>query len=379
MPEIRTARTAALLSTAGLASVLLAGCAAASSTSDQGAASSGSRGAAAHGTDPAKAASTITLSFIGDNILGTDDRFDPSTSLPARWAAAGNDPRYFYANVAPILKADDLTVANVEVVLSTRGSKIDKGTSEHYHFRGDPKLAATLPVGGIDVATVANNHTGDYGPVAFNDTVENLQKAGVPAFGDMFDQQLTQIVEVKGVRVGLFGMQAWQDSDENRVAIREHITDLRKRGAQVVIPYFHWGIESQNRPYEVQTSLAKYTIDNGADMVIGTHPHVLQSLAEYKGKLIAYSLANFAFGGNNNPQDKRTVILQTKISMADGRVRGVDYRVIPTRVSSTPNYNDFVPTPYGPADSAQVIGFLNGISPTLHGTVSDKFTPVPAR
>jgi hypothetical protein len=355
----------------------LAGCAThrASDTSE-------ARGAAASvtATAPKTSGNTdLTLSFIGDNILGTDDRFDQSTSLPARWAASGNDPKYFYRNVAPILTADDLTVANVEVVLSNRGTKIDKGTDEHYHFRGDPKLAATLPIGGIDVATIANNHTGDYGPIGFQDTVANLRKAGVPVFGDMYDQHLTHIAEVKGVKVGLFGMQAWNDGAENRAAIRERITDLRKRGAQVVIPEFHWGIESQNRPYEVQTSLAKYAIDNGADMVIGSHPHVLQSMAQYKGKFIAFSLANFAFGGNNNPHDKRTMILQTKVHLSDGAVRGVDYRVIPTRVSSTPDYNDFVPTPYGPVDSAQEIAFLNGISPTLHGTVSQDFTPVPAR
>ncbi|MET9328075.1 CapA family protein [Tsukamurella sp. NPDC003166] len=319
----------------------------------------------------------ITLSFIGDNILGTDDRFDAGTSLPARWAAAGNDPAYFFRNVAPILRADDLTVANVEVVLSERGQKVDKGTGEFYHFRGSPAVAESLRAGGIEAATTANNHTGDYGREGYDDTVAALRRVGVAPFGDMFDEESDHIAVVKGVKVGLFGMMTWQDTAQNRESITRHVAGLRARGAQVVIPFMHWGIESQHVPYEVQTDLAKHAIDAGADMVIGSHPHVLQSMAQYKGKLIVYSLANFSFGGNNNPSDKRTMIVQTRVAVQGPTATRVDYRIVPTRVSSTAAYNDFVPTRYEPAESRELIAFMNSISPTLNGTIGGDFVRVP--
>ncbi|GAA1079496.1 CapA family protein [Tsukamurella spumae] len=337
-------------------------------------------GTAAGGSSSARpaGAAAITLSFIGDNILGTDDRFDAGTSLPARWAAAGHDPAYFFRNVAPILRADDLTVANVEVVLSERGQKVDKGTGEFYHFRGSPALAESLRAGGIEAATVANNHTGDYGPDAYGDTLAALRGVGTAPFGDAFGAENDHIAEVKGVKVGLFGMMTWLDSPENRSSIEGHVRRLRERGAQIVIPFMHWGIESQHVPYAVQTALAQHAIDAGADIVIGSHPHVLQSMAQYKGRLIVYSLGNFSFGGNNNPADKRSMIVQTRVTVAGPTVTGVDYRIVPTRVSSTADYNDFVPTPYGPAETSEVLAFMNSISPTLHGTIGAAFVPVPA-
>lgn len=113
-----------------------------------------------------------------------------------------------------------------------------------------------------------------------------------------------------------------------------------------MIPYFHWGDESEHLPNPVQTNLAHIAVDAGADLVVGTHPHVIQSMEVYRGKLIAYSFGNFAFGGNSNPSDKRALILQTRFTAVDGSVRDVGFRVIPTRVSSPEAFNDYAPTPY---------------------------------
>lgn len=315
----------------------------------------------------------LVLTWVGDNILGTDDRFDAGSSLPAVWAANGDDPGYFFQNVKSYFEKDDLTVANVEVALTKRGQKIDKGGGEYYHFRGDPAIAKTLPAASIEAATLANNHTGDYGQVGYDDTVATLKGVGVAPFGD----ELTHIADVKGVKIGLFGHSAWEDTPDMRAQLKRDIDGLRQRGADVVVPFMHWGIEATDQPYDVQIELAKFLIDNGADMVIGSHPHVLQSLAVYKGRLIAYSLANFSFGGNNNPTDKRTIILQTRVDLDGKKVSGVEYRVIPTRVSRTDAYNDFVPTPYTGAEATEVLSYLNGISPTLRGGIRAQFTPVP--
>lgn len=323
----------------------------------------------------------LVISFTGDNILGTDDKFSTSNSLPTRWAENGRRPDYFFQNVRALFGSDDLTVANFEVPLTRRLTQRYKGEGEVYHFHGDPALAATLPAGGIDVVTLANNHTFDYGQAGFDDTLAALRGAGVDYFGtgdegegSSYDMHL--LTDVKGVTFGFVGYQAWTDSDSMRRKLVSDIHTLRALGADVVIEFMHWGIESEHRPYGVQTQLAHLAIDSGADLVVGTHPHVIQSMEIYRGKLIAYSFGNFAFGGNSNPSDKRTFILQTRFDMSGNTVSGVDFRVIPTRVSRTESVNDYVPTPYPPGAKEQVLAFINGLSPTLGGRAADAFVPV---
>ncbi|WP_312870549.1 CapA family protein [Gordonia asplenii] len=323
---------------------------------------------------------TLTISWVGDNILGTDKNFGGAT-LPILWQEAHNSPTYFYDHVRSYFDADDLTVANFEVALTTERRERYKGEGVTYHFYGEPAAARTLSASGIDAVTIANNHTFDYGQKGFDDTVRALRAAGVDYFGSGYDGEGStydyQVLrDVAGVHVGLLGYQAWTDTPQFRARLRDDFATMRRRGAQVVIPYFHWGIETEHIPYDVQTALAHYCIDQGVDAVIGTHPHVLQSMATYHGKLIAYSLGNFAFGGNNNPTDKRTMILQTRLRVTDGHVDDTEFRVIPTRVSGSESFNDYIPTPYRGAERTQVLGFINEISPSLHGRVSTEFTPV---
>lgn len=323
---------------------------------------------------------TITISWVGDNILGTDKDFGGGT-LPVLWDQAHRSPTYFFQNVRRYFDADDLTVANFEVALTRKRQERYKGEGETYHFYGDPAAAKTLSASGIDAVTVANNHTFDYGQGGFDDTVTALRTAGVDVFGTGFAGEGSHydyrvLRDVAGVKVGLVGFQTWSDTPEIRAKIAQEFTALRRQGAQVVIPFFHWGIESEHIPYDVQTTLAHFAVDQGADAVIGTHPHVLQSMAAYRGKFIAYSLGNFAFGGNNNPSDKRTVVLQTRLKVTGNHVEQSEFRVIATRVSGNESYNDYIPTPYRGADLTQVLAFLNDISPSLHGRISTRFTTV---
>lgn len=323
---------------------------------------------------------TITISWVGDNILGTDKDFGGGT-LPVLWEQAHRSPTYFFQNVRRYFEADDLTVANFEVALTRKRQERYKGEGETYHFYGDPAAAKTLSASGIDAVTIANNHTFDYGQGGFDDTVTALRAANVDVFGtgsagegSHYDYRVLR--DIAGVKVALVGYQTWSDTPEMRAKIAGDFTALRHQGAQVVIPFFHWGIESEHLPYDVQTSLAHFAIDHGADAVIGTHPHVLQSMATYRGKFIAYSLGNFAFGGNNNPSDKRTVVLQTRLRVNGDHVERSEFRVIPTRVSGNDGYNDYVPTPYRGAERTQVLAFINDISPSLHGRISTRFTTV---
>ena len=151
------------------------------------------------------------------------------------------------------------------------------------------------------------------------------------------------------------------------------LVNLENQGAEVVIPYFHWGIERSYEPYDVQQNLARFAIDNGADAVIGSHPHVIQSMENYKGKLIAYSMGNFCFGGNSNPPDKRTFILQLKANIEDDKLVNFEYKVLPAMVSSRSDRNDYIPTLATGENKANILKTLNELSPTLNGNIKDEF------
>ncbi|MFC4781439.1 CapA family protein [Eubacterium multiforme] len=120
-------------------------------------------------------------------------------------------------------------------------------------------------------------------------------------------------------------------------------------------------------------SLAHYAIDCGATMVLGSHPHVIQSLEDYNGKLIVYSLGNFCFGGNPNPSDKRTFILKSKLIFNGDSLSNIEFKVLPASISSVSHKNDYVPTLLNGEKEKQVLKFMNSLSPTLHNKISNNY------
>ena len=153
-------------------------------------------------------------------------------------------------------------------------------------------------------------------------------------------------MDVNGVKVGLTGIYELAEHLGKKQQVKENIAALKEAGAELIIVNFHWGIELEYVPNETQKKLAHLAIDEGADLVIGHHPHVLQGIEKYKGKYIAYSLGNFCFGGNSNPQDKDTIIFQQTFTIEDGKLKEDDnINIIPCSVSSKSNINDYCPTP----------------------------------
>lgn len=108
-------------------------------------------------------------------------------------------------------------------------------------------------------------------------------------------------------------------------------------------------------------------------MVLGSHPHVIQTIENYKGKLIAYSLANFCFGGNSNPSDKRTFILQSKFNFEGDSLKDIDYKVIPATISSVSHKNDYIPTISTGEKRKSILDYINSLSPTLKGSINDSY------
>lgn len=273
----------------------------------------------------------VVVTAVGDCTVGSDITFGYEGTLPAVIDANQGDYTYIFRGVKPVTAADNLTIANLEGTFTNSNVRYPK----QFAFKGPPEYAKILRLGSIEAVNLANNHTYDYYEQGYLDTIKALEAEGIVWFGE----NQPKVYQTGGVSIGLLGY-AFEAADEQ---LSKDIAALRKQ-ADIVIASFHWGVELSYRPDAYQRHLAHLAIDSGADLVIGHHPHVLQGLEVYKQRLIAYSLGNFAFGGNTNPSDKRTMLLQTKFTVRDKQVILAAVKIIPARISSVEWVNDYQPT-----------------------------------
>ncbi len=245
---------------------------------------------------PAAPAESLSLIFAGDVML--DDG-------PGRVVADGRDP---LAAVAPLLAGADYRIANLECPVATIGTPLD---NKIYSFRAHPRVLSVLQ-GRFDAVSLANNHSGDYGQAAFAETMALLDGAGIRRFGggrNLVEAHAPLWIERKGLRIAVLGYNEFKPrvfeagADHPGIAWSEDshvIADIRaarKAGADLVIPFMHWGWEREPKPSARQRALARRMIDAGAAAVVGGHPHVTQGAELYRGRPIVYSLGNFVFDG----------------------------------------------------------------------------------
>ena len=301
---------------------------------------------------------SITVSMVGDCTLGTDVNFDQSTSFDAFYQMK-NDPGYFFQNVKDIFTADDLTVANMEGTLTTSNDRQQKT----FAFKGNPSYTEILTQGGVEATNLANNHSHDYGDQSYEDTIQYLESDGITTFG--YDR--TAVMDVKGIKVGLIGIYELKDGLGRQQQVIDTIREVKDQGAQVIIVSFHWGTEKSNIPDDIQKTLAHLAIDQGADLVVGHHPHVLQGIEKYQGKNIVYSLGNFCFGGNKNPSDKDTMIFQQTFTVENGELVEDDVtNIIPCSLSSESGYNNYQPMVLEGSEKERVLQKIEEFSVALN-------------
>lgn len=258
-----------------------------------------------------------------------------------------------FSKVRALTTKADLFVVNLECPFTERGEKIAK----NFNFRARPELVASLISGGVDVVSLANNHMIDYGPEGLFDTISTLDTHGIVHFGagrTLVEARAPAIVERKGVTIAFLGYfflgdrniepaQVIATGDQPGVAghfsdttaLKEMLTaDIRaaRQKADHVIPFFHWGRESKGQPEPYQVEVAHAAIEAGASAVLGSHPHVLQGIELYKGAPIVYSLGNFVFGGNWDPRDKRTALVELRLTRSAVKA----FKVIPAYSDAFP-------------------------------------------
>ncbi len=280
----------------------------------------------------------ITISFLGDCSIGDSYR----TRNYDKGYAKTVDKRGFdwpFSLVRPYLDADDLTVANLEVVFTTRTKQADKDMN----LIASPKYVGVLLESGVDVVNTANNHSFDFGALGYQESLQTLDSAGIPHFGtispgskNMVDQLLVQ--EVKGIKIGFVGFAYPQNNDIERIAQRIRV--LREQGCDLVIASLHWGRELHVTPNSGQYSYARKVLDAGADVLYGHHPHILQPVHFYKGKPIFYSLGNFTFGSMGRA-DPDTGIFQLRYRLTEDGPRLENFTVIPCRTQGSGDYRPY--------------------------------------
>ena len=310
---------------------------------------------------------SLTLSVVGDCTLGTDETFDYDTSLNAYYENYGAD--YFLQNVKDIFSTDDLTIANFEGTLTDSDEREDKT----FAFKAPASYASILTGGSVEAVNTANNHSHDYGDQSFDDTLAALDDAGIVHFG--YDE--TAVMDVKGIKVGLVGIYELYDHLEREQQLKDNIAKVKADGAQLIVAIFHWGNETETVPDSNQTTLGRIAIDEGADLVCGHHPHVLQGIETYKGKNIVYSLGNFCFGGNSSPSDMDTMIYQQTFTIdADGVKKDNVTNIIPCSISSAAydGYNNYQPTPAEGDEATRILGKINERSSWISTAEGSTFT-----
>jgi poly-gamma-glutamate capsule biosynthesis protein CapA/YwtB (metallophosphatase superfamily) len=258
-----------------------------------------SSGAGTMGQPPDTSARiTVTLRFAGDVLLASHYETE-------MWDSSGATFRNLYR-----LGGADATVVNLESPITTRGARVSKP----YNFRMNPRFLGALKGAGIDIVIIANNHIYDYGPRGLLDTISYLDSVGVRhvGAGRTIKEAHTPVIDTLGGRriafLAYYGGGEAPGAGKNSPGVARR--DLAQVCADIgtlrseydscyIVIILHWGTERATRPDGAQVAFAHALIDSGADAVVGHHPHVLQGIERYRGGVIAYSLGNFVFGGND--------------------------------------------------------------------------------
>ena len=276
----------------------------------------------------------VVISAIGDCTLGTDDNFGYERSFTNVLDDNDRNFSYFFSGVIDVLSDDDLTIANLETTFTDASVKSEK----KFNFKGDYDYTNILTSGSIEAVNLANNHTYDFLEEGFNDTKSALNEASIPYFG--YNEY--KIMDVKGIKIGLAGLSGWNEETAKNNTLKA-IEYFKEENTDLIIMTYHWGNEYEYEQNSTQQNIARFAIDNGADLIIGHHPHILQGIEEYNGKYIVYSLGNFVFGGNKNPKDKDTMIFREVFHFENGILTNTNIEIIPCSLSGVKDRNDYRP------------------------------------
>ncbi len=279
----------------------------------------------------------ITLLFAGDVYF--------SDHVMNAYNQAGGIAGVLDEGIRAEIGAADIFMVNQEFPFTNRGTAAE---DKQFTFRIPPEKVSMLTEMGVDIVTMANNHILDFGPEGITDSLAALDGAGIPHVGageNLEQAKKLRILEVKGRKIGFLGVSrvymaaSWAAGADHPGVFSTYdptmaLQEIRAAGAQCdyLVVYVHWGIERNTTPEDYQRSMGRQYIDAGADLVVGSHPHVLQEIEYYKDKPIAYSLGNFVFGSSIPETELLKVVLR------DGAEDGLTAEVTTIPCTSSGGY-----------------------------------------
>ena len=298
---------------------------------------------------PKSSPAKLVIVLMGDLSLGT--QFGTKSGFEKAFREKG--ARSFLDGVRSRLDGADLRIANLENVF-TDSREFLRG--KIYNFKAHaPDYVQVLKENRIDHVNVANNHMADYLQKGFDDTLALLDREGIRYFGTHLDKSPSREIggvivdkvaffEKNGLKIGLTGFLAFDSSFPTVAVIEKNLRLLKQGGADFIIASMHGGGQNTTRVNARQIQIAHQLIDSGADLVYGHHPHILQRVEHYKGKIIYYSLGNFLFLHYRKSKLPETILLQVTVRRGEDGRAVADYENVPVLWMGTEHRNLFRPS-----------------------------------
>lgn len=281
----------------------------------------------------------IVITAAGDMTIGGDVRKRGDSIFVKELKKQGGDLNFLTRNVRDIIQNDDMTIVNFESTLTT--APVYKKNNQ-FVFSAPPEYVSILKDGGIEAVALENNHVMDHGETGLNETKAALDAAGIV----WSDAKNMGVYKIHNVSIAMLSYQTFDGLYPTLFEQVPRDVAAAKAEHDLVIVSYHWGAELDYKPNNNQIKLGRLTVDSGADLVLGHHSHRINPIEYYNGKYIVYSLGNFSFAGNNKPSDMSTFLFQIRYTVKPNSIETDTFRIIPCRISSRTDYNDFAPTPF---------------------------------
>lgn len=296
---------------------------------------------------------------------------------------------YPFANLMDLFENDDITLLNLEGVLADEPDP--KAAQSRFCFRGPTDFAKILSASSVEIVNLANNHIMNHGQAGFDSTVAALEAEGVLYCGSAEGGSFSSIIEVKGVKLGFVGVvpMYYSISNKTKADVKARFDECRDAGCDLIIASLHCGKEYLAKHDDIHIKYEKTLMSLGADLIIGTHPHVPQGVRVNKGVTHIFSLGNSSFGGNTGVDEKLSVpeafLATIDMYFEDGIYTGHQMTIWPILITGDYPVNNYQPVMATGEAAEKVMKMIQRdtqfkLNPYVEGegAVQD-FVPAPAK
>ncbi|MBQ6383657.1 MAG: CapA family protein [Clostridia bacterium] len=282
----------------------------------------------------------LTVTCTGDFTIGGDSR-KKNNIFENELANQGGDINFTMKGkgIRELLMSDDMTLVNFEGTLTESTYVPGNKRENQFLFSAPPSYVSMLADNGVECVSLENNHVMDHGEEVYEETKAVLRDAGI-VYSNSTE---VGVYEVKGIQIAMLSYLCIDRYESLWEKVPEDIRAAKEKYPLVIVS-FHWGNEKDYSPTNNQIKMGRLAVDAGADLVVGHHSHRMNPIEEYNGVYICYSLGNFCFSGNSKPSDMNSYLFQMRFRVKDGTAAPRGFRIIPIRISSRTDRNDFIPT-----------------------------------